>query len=304
MTDFNESNLQALERVRHTHRYSQIWAQTYLKARYDTEKITSSDWKKHRPFISDPRWAHALKLGIWTEDEFAEGGPDIDDTVAPGDVIIDLPTNTASAQSNESDQEAVILPIDETEKSMSTDSGNPDENTTRTHPIDQDNEVDIPTEDEVQDGVGPDLTDEGNVSNDEKDDQSGGSSFVSWLKTLPKVAGFSDKSAEQLKSREADSNKPIEENKKVNEVAANEIATRQKKKKVIEEEEGEMPYQDLVVSSMELGEDISSEPLAQLLLKHGHPGLAKKIYHRLMKKYPEKSSYFAAQIEDLNEEEE
>jgi len=44
---------------------------------------------------------------------------------------------------------------------------------------------------------------------------------------------------------------------------------------------------------------IVSEPLADILVQQGHFDDAKKMYEHLMHKYPEKSSYFAAKIENL-----
>ncbi len=44
---------------------------------------------------------------------------------------------------------------------------------------------------------------------------------------------------------------------------------------------------------------IVSEPLANLLAEQGHLDDAKKMYEHLMVKYPEKSSYFAAKINNL-----
>ncbi|MCE2790250.1 MAG: hypothetical protein LW630_10110 [Saprospiraceae bacterium] len=45
--------------------------------------------------------------------------------------------------------------------------------------------------------------------------------------------------------------------------------------------------------------EVISEPLADILASQGHLDAAKKMYTQLMMKYPEKSSYFAAKIENL-----
>lgn len=54
-----------------------------------------------------------------------------------------------------------------------------------------------------------------------------------------------------------------------------------------------------VQKSVTKSEEIISESLAQILEKQGHLDDAKKMYEQLMHKYPEKSRYFAAKIDNL-----
>jgi hypothetical protein len=54
--------------------------------------------------------------------------------------------------------------------------------------------------------------------------------------------------------------------------------------------------------SIEENEDVLSETLARLVAAQGKNDKAIKIYQKLMLKYPQKSSYFAAQIEKLRKE--
>ncbi len=57
---------------------------------------------------------------------------------------------------------------------------------------------------------------------------------------------------------------------------------------------------DMVISSVTESEEIASEPLAQLYIEQGYIDKAKAVYHKLILKYPEKSSYFAGLIRKLD----
>jgi hypothetical protein len=61
----------------------------------------------------------------------------------------------------------------------------------------------------------------------------------------------------------------------------------------------EKEVKDLSQSSTDFGEDLISENLAQILAKQGKKEKAIDIYKKLIWKYPQKKSYFAALIEDL-----
>lgn len=53
---------------------------------------------------------------------------------------------------------------------------------------------------------------------------------------------------------------------------------------------------------LQLSDDtLASDALAQLLVKQGHYGQAIAMYEKLILKYPQKSSFFAAQIEKIKE---
>lgn len=58
-------------------------------------------------------------------------------------------------------------------------------------------------------------------------------------------------------------------------------------------------FKKSINKSIEKSNIIITEPLADVMAKQGHIDDAKKMYAHLMHKYPEKSSYFAAKIENL-----
>ncbi len=57
--------------------------------------------------------------------------------------------------------------------------------------------------------------------------------------------------------------------------------------------------QDLSEPNIELDKEIVSENLAQLYLKQGKTDKAISIYKKLILKFPDKKSYFAASIDKL-----
>ena len=87
--------------------------------------------------------------------------------------------------------------------------------------------------------------------------------------------------------------------KKKRSSANNAIKSKRNRSSKRVKKQSKVPFKDRLVNSLMLDENISSEPLAQLLAEHGHAKLAKEMYARLTMKFPEKSSYFAAQIENL-----
>ena len=62
----------------------------------------------------------------------------------------------------------------------------------------------------------------------------------------------------------------------------------------------EIPEPEIVSKSLSDDSFLVSETLAEVLLKQGKTGKALDIYEKLCLKYPEKSSYFAKKIRDIN----
>ncbi|MBN3519746.1 hypothetical protein JYB62_06995 [Algoriphagus lutimaris] len=69
----------------------------------------------------------------------------------------------------------------------------------------------------------------------------------------------------------------------------------------IKEIEANQNNENLAASSTEINDDLISESFAKLLVNQGKKPKAKKIYEKLMLKFPDKRSYFADLIEKLKE---
>ncbi|SIN69684.1 hypothetical protein [Algoriphagus halophilus] len=69
----------------------------------------------------------------------------------------------------------------------------------------------------------------------------------------------------------------------------------------IKEIEANQNNENLAASSTEINDDLLSESFAKLLVNQGKKPKAKKIYEKLMLKFPDKRSYFADLIEKLKE---
>lgn len=54
------------------------------------------------------------------------------------------------------------------------------------------------------------------------------------------------------------------------------------------------------LTSVEEDEDLATETLARLYARQGRRDKAKSVYKKLMLRFPEKHSYFASQIENLD----
>lgn len=80
---------------------------------------------------------------------------------------------------------------------------------------------------------------------------------------------------------------------------------REKLAAALQEEEDEIPEQvfEMAVNSLNQEEGLVSESLAAILAKQGKIEKAMEMYQKLSLKYPQKSAYFASQIEHLKREE-
>ncbi len=108
-------------------------------------------------------------------------------------------------------------------------------------------------------------------------------SFSDWMRTIRK----------KKRGAEEDRNK------------VEDIKAQWQKKRILEmQEEDAEPIDDevfdMVMNSVTESGELVSEPLAELYLKQGYKEKSKAIYHKLILKYPEKSSYFAGLIRKID----
>ncbi len=108
-------------------------------------------------------------------------------------------------------------------------------------------------------------------------------SFSDWLRTI-------------RKKKQGD----LEDRNKVEDIKA-----QWQKKRILEMQEDDAePIDDkvfdMIINSVTENEELVSEPLAELYLQQGYTDKAKVIYHKLILKYPEKSSYFAGLIRKID----
>lgn len=80
---------------------------------------------------------------------------------------------------------------------------------------------------------------------------------------------------------------------------------REKLAAALQEEDEEIPEQvfEMAVNSLNQEDGLVSESLAAILAKQGKTEKAREMYQKLSLKYPQKSAYFASQIENLKREE-
>ena len=121
------------------------------------------------------------------------------------------------------------------------------------------------------------------------------SSFTRWLSQLPEAhphqAADDEHTATQL---------PAEQEHVARQETADKAVTQKKqsKKKQKKKKKKEAPAAEQVII---LDEGIASETLAELLASQGYVAEAIAMYERLRLKYPEKSRFFAAKIDNLQE---
>jgi hypothetical protein len=338
MTVFNEHNLMSLNSAQESCRYSQLFSTIKLKGLYQTNQLDDDKWNDYQPFVADRRWIHALKLGLLTEDEFAEGGRDMDDEIKPNHVTHD--------PAEEEDSEIESYALEEANKLRKYISGTfmnkneeADEELAKEIDFNEavesiENEDDSPeqpaavkedTEDDEKQEAEAKIIElvASSESDEDADEEDTNSPFVSWLKSLPAVAGCevlssgkkdkSEKKKEEKKAKEkkkkkkekdkkSDKKKLKKKDKKEKKKLKKAEKKKKEKKKKKKDKKSSPAFQDRLVNSILLNDSIASEPLAQLLHEHGHAELAMEMYERLLVKYPEKSSYFAALIQQLKEE--
>ncbi|MCH7409269.1 hypothetical protein MM239_07685 [Belliella sp. DSM 111904] len=118
-------------------------------------------------------------------------------------------------------------------------------------------------------------------------------------KKKTKRAGSSDDLIETIKRKEK---KEIVDSKKKEQIdIIKAFSKKEIKLATIKEIENVQKQEDLSEKSTKLNPNIISEAFAKLLVKQGKKGKAKEIYKKLIVKFPNKSTYFADLIKELEE---
>lgn len=343
MTIFDESNIDQLAADRANFQYAQLYGQEELKAKYQRDQLRPSDWKHSHALIGDRRWIHALKLGLLTEDEFYHGeqGPDVEvrpsevipapqldeshhETLAPSSPDPELEESIEeeeiAADKKENTEELVeedailIAGLFDQEQGQIEEEAMLLEEATE-HVAEEDGRDEVIDEvDDIEEDDADTAEDNDEDSKEDIVEEAESSSFVSWLKRLPvtgtyrsleedtvtSTATYKDEKAERkaTKVKKKKAKKAVKASKK----AAKKAKKKQKNEQKQEKKKAE-PFEGRLQGSLLLSDSIASETLAELLREHGHADLARKMYKRLSVNNPEKSRYFAAQIDKITEEE-
>ena len=130
-------------------------------------------------------------------------------------------------------------------------------------------------------------------------------SFTAWLRTLPgtKIVIEDSKESNIRKNDNTPVDKDPKKKKRKKYTAKSEETgineAKKKKKKKAKKKKYKDDLERIIESSVEEQEDIISETLAMILHKQGHISKSIEMYEQLILLYPEKSSYFAARINEL-----
>lgn len=113
----------------------------------------------------------------------------------------------------------------------------------------------------------------------------------------PKRRGAKDELIESIRKKEK---KEILDKKKLEQIdIIKAFSKKEIKLATIKEIEGQQRQEDLSENSTKLNPNLITEAYADILVKQGKKVKAKEIYKKLMVKFPEKNTYFANLIEEL-----
>lgn len=253
--------------------YCQYLQLKFFKTRTQVGEYRPYDWPQPA-MLSNPKWIHAYKLGIFEDEEYYIGDRQPDTSTPPGEVSIQDDTISFAldmAPTVESKIEPVSL----------ENTTNFEPNTTSTHVTKRTNRCRI---DEMQ--------------NEDSD-------YCQWLSQLP-TAECDDHRPVQivhvtgsvqvinLDTYESDTPESIDQSREELPDAHESLPT---------DVYQDSALTDLINSSLQLEDTIVTETLAQLLAQHGHYSLARDMYEKLSQLNPEKSAFFASRIKELDQEE-
>jgi hypothetical protein len=130
-----------------------------------------------------------------------------------------------------------------------------------------------------------------------------GEAFTAWLRRINGDTSEMEESHSKKKKKKKEKESDTEDEEEQRAKAARKLLKKTKKaekKAKKKRKKSEDPVESIIQESVRFTPAVVTETYAELLVRQGYAEKAKEMYRELMLRNPEKSSYFAAKIKELN----